>query len=259
MSFDLARLHALLDNSRFTRLRYTSETGSTNDDALALLGTSDSAGLVLIADYQRQGKGRKARTWCAVPGSSLLFTAILPAAIPVTSLWAVPFWTALGVADGIERVTGIAPTLQWPNDLLLDGRKCCGILAVSRVTGERAWIGCGIGLNVRRPARDTELDGIVPPPAFLSDHATPPEREPLLAAILRAMDERLELLAEPHQVARAWEQRAHLAGTPYRIASDDGRVFDARAQRLENDGSLIVLTEGKQQRVTLADARVVRG
>ncbi|MBD5634409.1 MAG: biotin--[acetyl-CoA-carboxylase] ligase [Candidatus Eremiobacteraeota bacterium] len=124
-------------------VRRFAETESTNDDALALLGQPGAAGAVLVADYQRAGRGRKARAWIAPPGSSLLFTTILPRQIARDALWAVTLWTSLGVADGIEAATGIRATLQWPNDLLVDGRKCCGILCVSRVAGEGAWVGCG--------------------------------------------------------------------------------------------------------------------
>src|SRR5271155_3202936 len=108
-------------------IRECDETGSTNDDAAALLGEPGSAAVVIVADRQRAGRGRHERAWIAPPGSSLLFTAILPATVASSALWSVPFWVALGVAEGIERTTGLHVALQWPNDLLLGDRKCCGI------------------------------------------------------------------------------------------------------------------------------------
>jgi BirA family biotin operon repressor/biotin-[acetyl-CoA-carboxylase] ligase len=257
---EVARVREIVARTRFTHLRYVAQTASTNDDATALLGTTAGAGLVIIAEYQSAGRGRRARAWIAPPASSLLFTAILPDAIPATALWAVPFWAALAVADGIEQTTGLRLTLQWPNDLLLGGRKCCGILATSRVAGSLAWVGCGVGLNVRRPADDGagELEMIEPPPAFLSDRAPAVEREALLGAILLSCDRRLPLLADPAHVARSWEVRAELAGTPYRIAHDEAGTFEGIAQSLTSDGSLIVRTPTGDRRITLADARVLR-
>jgi BirA family biotin operon repressor/biotin-[acetyl-CoA-carboxylase] ligase len=256
--FETKRVGDSLERTRFRSVSYQSETGSTNDDASALLGTPAGAGLILLTDYQRSGKGRRSRSWIAPPRSALLFTAILPEPIQSRALWAIPFWSALAVTEGIERATSVSAALQWPNDLLLDGRKCCGILAVSRVMGERAWVGCGVGLNVHRPENDAELAGIDPPPAFLSDAFPSVEREPLLAAILQAFDAHLPILADPARIARAWEARALRENPRYRIALDDGETFEAQALRLDEDGSLIVRTADGERSVTLADARVLR-
>ncbi len=241
-------------------IRAYDETDSTNDDAAALLGDPAHAGTVLVADYQRAGKGRRARAWIAPPGSSLLFTTILPVSLPASALWAVPLWTALGVAAGIERATGLRVALQWPNDLLLDGRKCCGILCVSRVSGDRAWAGCGTGINVLRPEGDQSLAAVDPPPAFLSDRAPQVERAHVLDAILAAYSETLGELERPQATARAWEARAGIDGTPYRILLDgESEPFDAIARRLAPDGSLIVERDGVERTISLADARVLRG
>jgi BirA family transcriptional regulator, biotin operon repressor / biotin---[acetyl-CoA-carboxylase] ligase len=240
-------------------VRPVGETGSTNDDAAKLLGEPDSAGLVLVADYQSAGHGRRARSWVAPRGSALLFTAILPGSLPARALWALPFWTALGVADGIERTTGLRVTLQWPNDLLLEGRKCCGILCISRVAGSEAWAGCGVGINVARPADDPELARIEPPPAFLSDFALDVPRERLLAEILSAFERRWPELADPAAVARAWEERAGLAGTPYRILIDGStEPIEAVALRLDEDGALVVAEGHAIRSIALGDARVMR-
>jgi BirA family biotin operon repressor/biotin-[acetyl-CoA-carboxylase] ligase len=240
-------------------IRYYDETDSTNDDAVPLLGLPESAGLVLWADFQRAGHGRRARNWVAPPGTSLLVTTLLPRPVASEHLWAVPFWTALGVADGIEAATGVRVALQWPNDLLLERRKCCGILCVSRVIGERAWVGCGTGINVVRPDADPALAAIDPPPAFLSDRAPNVDRRALLDAILVAYDGLLADLDRPETIARAWERRAGLEGTPYRILLDgESAPFDATARRLGSDGTLIVERNGAERRIALADARVLR-
>jgi BirA family biotin operon repressor/biotin-[acetyl-CoA-carboxylase] ligase len=241
------------------QVRFLPETGSTNDDAAKLLGEPGSAGLVLQADFQSAGRGRHARNWVAPRGSSLLFTAILPEPIPSDALWALPFWTALCVADGIEAASGARVDLQWPNDLLLGARKCCGILCVSRVAGERAWVGCGVGLNVVRPHSDPELAAVEPPPAFLSDASPGVDRITVLAEILAAFERRLPELAASAGIARAWERRAALDGTPYRILVDGSdAAIDVVARSIGDDGSLIVDDAGTSRTISLADARVLR-
>jgi BirA family biotin operon repressor/biotin-[acetyl-CoA-carboxylase] ligase len=259
MMFDLAKLRELSKNTPFAHIRYLAETDSTNDDAQALLGTSSGAGLVIVAEHQRAGKGRRSRAWIAPAGSGLLFTAVLPEPISTKALWALPFWIGLVVAEGVEKTTAARVLLQWPNDLLLHGRKCGGILAVSRIVGERAWVGCGVGINVRRPENNAPFAAIQPPPAFLDDDAiAAPERETLLAAILHAFTTHLRMLDDPATIVDAWESRAALPGTPYRIAMDDGEIFEGQALRLDGDGSLIVRTANQERRVTSADARVLR-
>jgi len=240
-------------------VRRLEETESTNEDAARLLGEPGSAGLVLCADFQRSGRGRRARNWVAPRGASLLFTAILPHELAIQALWALPFWTALAVADGIHSATSVAADLQWPNDILLAGRKCCGILCISRVSGARAWAGCGVGLNVLRPTTDGALEALDPPPAFLSDEAPAVKRAPVLDAILAAFERSLGDLNAPEAVARAWERRARLAGTRYRILNDgESEPFEAVALRIGPEGTLIVERDGRETAVALGDARVLR-
>jgi len=248
-----------LTGTAFANVRFVERTGSTNDDIAAVLGTPGAAGLTIVADYQERGSGRKGRAWVAPPGASLLFTTALPHALRAKDLWIVPFWVALVVQRGL-RESGVEATLQWPNDLLLSGRKIAGILCVSRVVGHDAWVGCGVGINVRRIA-DPLLEEIVPPPAFCSDVAPQAEREAVLANVLRAFDGMLELLWTPHNIARRWETAAGLPGVPYRILADgEAEPVDVEALRLSNDGGLVVRTAQNSERtINLADARVLRG
>jgi BirA family biotin operon repressor/biotin-[acetyl-CoA-carboxylase] ligase len=254
---DAARVREALAGTRLADVRYARSTGSTNDDAAALLGDPSAAGTTLVAEFQTAGRGRKpGRRWTAPPGSALLFTTILPLPVATDALWCVPFWAALAVADGVEEACGVRLDLRWPNDLDLASRKAAGILCTSRVLGTTAHVGCGVGLNVRRPPGT--LDAIDSPPAFLSDTAAHVEREVVLAAILAAMDALADVLDRPDEVRRAWEERAALRGTPYRLQLDaDGSIVEGPALRLDREGGLVVDVAGHDRVVHLADARVV--
>jgi BirA family transcriptional regulator, biotin operon repressor / biotin---[acetyl-CoA-carboxylase] ligase len=255
---DVARVRAALAGTRFADVRSVHETASTNDDAAALLGDPSAAGATLVAEFQTAGRGRKAgRSWIAPAGSALLFTTIVPAVVATDALWAVPFWVALAVADGVEEGCGVRLSLRWPNDLDLGPRKAAGILCTSRVTGAEAHVGCGVGLNVRRPGVQT-LAAIEPLPAYLSDAAPHAERETILAAILGAMDGLVDVLDRPEAIARAWEVRAELRGRPYRLLLDaDGSIVEGTAVRLDGHGGLVIAYDGRETVVHLADARVV--
>jgi BirA family biotin operon repressor/biotin-[acetyl-CoA-carboxylase] ligase len=255
-TLNVERVRTALADSLFGDVRYQPLTGSTNDDAMPLLARADAAGSTLVAEEQTAGRGRKAgRRWIAGPGTSLLFTTILPTTLPAGDLWAVPFWVALCVADGIWHACSVHVDLRWPNDATLGERKVAGILCVSRVAGAAAHAGCGVGINVLRPRAGAPID---PPPGFLSDAAPQVSRELVLTEILLAFERRLPALSAPAVVARTYEERAGLIGARYRVRLDrDGSELDGSARGLGPDGALRLMVYGSEHVVALADARRV--
>jgi BirA family biotin operon repressor/biotin-[acetyl-CoA-carboxylase] ligase len=253
-ALDVQRVRRALAGTRFADVRYVTETGSTNDDMTPLLGRTADAGATLVAEFQTAGRGRQAgRRWIARAGTGLLFTTVLPEPVASRDLWVVPFWVALRVAEGIARA-GIHVDLRWPNDVFLYDRKVAGILCVSRVVGDRAYVGCGIGINVVRPPSDALAD-VQPPPSFLSD-ARPVAREDILAATLAACDERLLSLRDPGAIRATYQERAELDGARYRVRLDrDGSELDGVARGLGPEGSLVLDVAGIMHDVALADAR----
>lgn len=240
----------------FAHIVYSVRTGSTNEDAAALLGDDAALGMTIVAEEQTRGTGRKGRAWVAHPGSALLFTTILPREVRAVDLWCVPFWSALAVSDGLARC-GIAAELQWPNDLLLYGKKLAGILCTSRIVGSSARVGCGVGINVyRSPDAAGAID---PAPAFCDD-AAHVDRSILLTHILEAFAARLSLLDDAQTIARRWEAQAGLPGQRYRLQRDtEEHPFEATALALQEGGALLVeRRDGSREAVALADARALR-
>ncbi|HEY1654021.1 MAG TPA: biotin--[acetyl-CoA-carboxylase] ligase [Candidatus Tumulicola sp.] len=252
-----ARIASDLAGTPFANVRFVEETESTNADAAARLGDRSDLGSSIVADHQTHGRGRRGRAWVAPPGTALLVTTILPRAVAATALWAIPFWTALAVHRALLRAR-IPTIVRWPNDLLVGtDAKLAGILCVSRVTGDSAWVACGVGINVRRPP--TEAVPIEPPPAYCDDIASI-DRAELLCAVLREYAASLDLLDAPARVARAWEAAAGIPGARYRILNDGAAApFGGTALRLADGGALIVAREdGREETVSLADARALR-
>ncbi len=113
---------------------------------LALAGAP--SGSIVGADFQTQGRGSHGRTWLAPPHSCLMFTLLLRPAIELDRMLGLPVRVATSVSEVLRDELGLSPTVKLPNDILVDGRKICGVLCTSRVTGERLeWLLCGIGLN----------------------------------------------------------------------------------------------------------------
>jgi BirA family biotin operon repressor/biotin-[acetyl-CoA-carboxylase] ligase len=140
------------DLSRFPveRFRHFEETGSTNDDLLALARSGNACPYDLIsADFQSRGRGRRGDRWEATPARNLLFSLALPLDGD-RQLWPrLPHLTAWIVGSTVESILGPGYRLQakWPNDLLHEGRKLAGIL-VETVLAPQPYAVVGIGLNV---------------------------------------------------------------------------------------------------------------
>lgn len=246
-----------LRGTRFARIRYEVTTGSTNDDAAALLGDEQAYGTTFVAEVQTHGAGRKGRSWIAQPGTSLLMTTILPRSMPASHLWVVPFGVAICVRRALV-LSGVSAQMHWPNDLLLGEKKIAGILCVSRVVGDRAWVAAGVGINVHRTPEAEEA--ISPPPAFCDDVVPDIDRARLLRDILLNYDVWNETLDMPPRIARVWERQAGLPGKRYRILKDDAiEPIDVTALSLATGGGLLVQhDDGTRETISLADARALR-
>jgi len=128
---------------------------STNDIAWAHTGEEKNHGLMVVADEQTAGRGRRGDTWVSPPGSALYMSMLLH---PVHAIRPVmlTIWAGLGVCRVIEKTLSIKPQLKWPNDVLIEGKKVCGILTEQR----QEWFVIGVGLNVSVPVQHFQAAGI---------------------------------------------------------------------------------------------------
>lgn len=137
---------------------YTRETGSTNDDAMRLAGEGREHGLLVVTENQVKGKGRRGRSWEtedkeAIFMSLLLRPDIKPDVAPMLTLV-----MALAVADVLSKLTELKVEIKWPNDILIGGKKVCGILTEMQTKPDG--IECvviGTGINVNNSAFPLEI------------------------------------------------------------------------------------------------------
>ena len=253
-----ARVGEELATSPFASIAFVDETGSTNADAAALLGDPLAFGRTIVAEHQTRGRGRKGRSWISQRGASLTLTTILPLALDAGQIWIVPFWAGLAVRAALLS-HGIPTTLQWPNDVLVAGTgKIAGILCVSRIIGNDAWAGCGVGINVSRPPEG--IAAPIEPPAAYCDDVAAVDRASLLLALLREYDRTLDDLGDSRRSAGRWEEAAGIPGAEYRLLKDGSNTaFAAEAIGLADGGGLIVRhADGRLETIALADARALR-
>lgn len=131
------------------------ELDSTNTLALSYAREGRSGDLVIRADYQTAGRGKPGRTWQAPAGQDLLFSILIRPDMPANQAPILTQEACRTVARIIEAETGIAPEFKRPNDLLINGKKICGILTESISTGSRIEaVVIGVGLNVNAGPKD---------------------------------------------------------------------------------------------------------
>jgi BirA family transcriptional regulator, biotin operon repressor / biotin---[acetyl-CoA-carboxylase] ligase len=241
---------------RFGRVRYSVTVDSTNARALESLYAYDALGISFVTESQEAGRGRGGRSWTSPPAAGLLCSTILPAEIPHASLPAVGFWAALAIRGAVERETRVATGFKWPNDLLLRGRKCAGVLCEARSIGASSRVVVGAGINVNRPKKvPSELDA-----AWLTDGAgVPIDRTALLVTLLTQYEQSFdELLRYPARVIERWACDAALDGQNVAVRSLDGSTMhEGLVLGVGSDGALLLRTAGGDVRVTLGDVSAI--
>ena len=247
MPFDVQRFHTLC-GARDPRLSYQAQTGSTNDDALKGARAGAAHGSVFLADEQTAGRGRRGHSWLAAPGESLLFSVLMRPKLEIAHVSALTLAIGLAVRDAVRPLITATPELKWPNDLLVGGKKLAGVLVESQLQGaELQAVVMGVGLNVATREFPPEISTIATSLALLG--AVRLEREPLLLALLDAIDARV----------RAYQERG-VAGILEQLNAVDAlrgkrvRVGDAAgiARGLDAQGCLLIEDENNELHTVLS-------
>ncbi len=131
------------------------ELVSTNTLLLRYAEEGRPEGLVVTADYQSEGRGKPGRTWLSPSGKNLLFSILLRPEIPVNQAPILTQIACRSVAEAIRKICGITPEFKRPNDLLVNGKKICGILTEALSSPSRLnAVVVGVGLNVNSSAEE---------------------------------------------------------------------------------------------------------
>jgi BirA family transcriptional regulator, biotin operon repressor / biotin---[acetyl-CoA-carboxylase] ligase len=184
-SLAASRVEPLLRGRFGTVYRYAEVCPSTQ----RLLAEDDPEGAVAVAEEQTEGRGRLGRSWHAPARTSVLVSVLLRPPVEPPQLPELSLVAGAAVAEAIADVTGIDPTVKFPNDVLVRGRKVAGILA--EASEDRVVL--GIGVNANQTADELPADVDTEPTSLQLELGEPVDRAALLAAILarleRAYDE----------------------------------------------------------------------
>ncbi|HEX2915236.1 MAG TPA: biotin--[acetyl-CoA-carboxylase] ligase [Chloroflexia bacterium] len=248
------------------RAFYFPEIGSTNQEArVRLRSASGPAEILLIADKQTAGRGRMNRAWEAPFATGLLCTLTTPLApLPLDRAYLYTAALALSLKQAAWLEAGIELALKWPNDLLREGRKCCGILAELELglgPGQsNAWLALGFGLNTGLTERDFREAGLLEKATNLTPFDQPPvQREALLATTIQAFEGyRLRLQEDLESVRQEWAASLITIGQEVQVLNSSGQVeLSGRAEGVDFSGGLQVReTTGKIKLVQAGDVSV---
>ncbi|MGS0686151.1 biotin--[acetyl-CoA-carboxylase] ligase [Nakamurella sp. GG22] len=252
---DVAAVERALTAPQRWRIEHTVVTGSTNADLSARVTTAES-GQVLTTEEQLSGRGRSGRDWFCPAGAGLMFSVLvrLPQ-VPVDRRGWTGALLGLAIVTGIGRVCGVRAGVKWPNDVLVDGRKCAGILG--EMVDDAVVVGAGINVSLgadelpRPDATSLLLIGAHPLPAAL-------DRAVLLAGILDAFGDLLDRWVaadgdiDVSGLRSDYRSSCATIGSDVRLMLPGGRQLLARAVDVAADGALLV--EDGQGRVTAYSA-----
>lgn len=241
---DTERLRAeLADADRLWRAaEVLPQTGSTNAELAARARAGEPAGLVLATDHQTAGRGRLGRTWTAPVSSSIAMSVLLrPSRDPASWTW-LPLLAGLAVADSLRAVAEVPAVLKWPNDVLVDGAKICGILAERVDTGSGPACVLGLGINVHLSQDE------LPVPTATSLAVLRPGQQHVRAEIMGTVLAALALLyhrwedRRVTELRREYEARCDTLGRTVKVVHADGSTTEGGAVGIDADGRLQVRT-----------------
>jgi BirA family biotin operon repressor/biotin-[acetyl-CoA-carboxylase] ligase len=225
------RIESLLRTRRIGRsVLCFGEVASTNDLCWSSTPQGDTDGLVVLAESQRNGRGRHGKGWQSPPGENLLMSTLLIDGRLCLAHEPLTIAAGLAVAEGIQRACGVNAQLKWPNDLLMNGAKLAGVIVERRQVDVSTASVIGVGVNVHSaPGRDA----IDQPATCLGDHVESlPAPHVLVAAILDRLDHWVHAVAceQLDQLHRQWVSRCGMLQQRLRVRCGrdlyEGRVLD---------------------------------
>jgi BirA family biotin operon repressor/biotin-[acetyl-CoA-carboxylase] ligase len=260
-ALDLDRLQESLGTQRLSgRVHYFAETDSTNARARQLAENSAAEGEIVIAESQTQGRGRLGRRWESPPFANLYFSVLLRPRLAPSHAPQITLMAAVALAEAVDSFIPQTPTIKWPNDILVDGKKLAGILTEAACSAERVdYVILGLGVNV-----NYSIDAMPEP---IRERATSileltqqnVSRESLLRRLIQGLDrcygelERsgFDALAQRWQAYFGWRGRRVQVGLLDQVSS-------GYAKGIDRDGALLIVDDdGVEQRVVAGDVTLL--
>ncbi len=235
-------------------------TGSTNADVAARIRAGDGIGLVRVSDHQSSGRGRFDRRWEAPPGAAVAISLGVAPRRPLPEWMWLSLFTGVAIARGIRRAAGVDATLKWPNDVLVGGRKICGILS-ERVDGPYG-PGCVVGFGINVSLSVEELP--VPTATSLQLCGAEVDKADLVAEVVGTWSVMYRMWDEGRlaEMRQAYEDQCSTIGRQVRVLLEvpggTGRTVTGLAVGIDPSGAVLVQTDAGVEAFAAGDVTHLR-
>jgi len=223
---------------------------STMDGARELALKHAPEGAAVFAETQTAGRGRLKRLWLTQPGNIAVSIILYP---PKNYLPSLIMLSSLAVKQSLEAFTGLKCRLKWPNDVLINGKKVCGILIETKTQIDKAdYAIIGIGINVNLSVADyPEIQATGT--SLVEELKQPVDRVLLLQRLFCEMEDLYLTSLTGKTLFPRWREALATLGQPVRARSGD-EVYEGIAEGVQEDGSLLLrLADGQLMRFTVGD------
>ena len=226
---------------------------STNTEAAEQARRGAAEGLCIVAGQQTAGRGRHGREWLSEKGSGVYMSIVLRPALAVQHLTLIQLMAAVAVYDVLLKGYLIEPDIKWPNDILVNDKKICGILseAVETTNGLAVILGMGINLKGDRlPDNATSIE---------QETTLPAVRDEIVDVVTNEIARLYDILhTTPAAIVEEWKRRSsYYEGKAVEVRSGS-EVFTGVTCGLEENGALRVMTGGTVRIVQAGDVERLR-
>lgn len=241
-----------------SEIYYYEETGSTNIDAKRLGEEGAAHGTIVVADKQNAGRGRRGRVWQSPAGKDIYFTILLRPSFEPDKASGLTLVMALSVAQAVERKCSLKAGIKWPNDVVLNGKKICGILTeMNMETDYIQHVVIGVGINVNLDEMPEEISQTATSILWESGEKT--ARAELLQEVLARFEENYGMYEKELDLSYMREEyNSHLVnvGKQVKVLDPKGE-FEGIARGINASGELLIETpDGKVAEVYAGEVSV---
>lgn len=255
-AFDEQNLRAALKGRTFGSIVFHGELDSTNTEAWRLAERGAPEGTLVIADRQTRGRGRMDRVWYSPPGGNFYGSFILRPPITPDRAPQITLTAGVAVAEVLSRYCPDGVEIKWPNDVLIKGKKACGILTeMKAVPAGVVFVILGVGINVNMEASDFTAEIRDRATSLMLETSAAVDRVALTVGLVESLEKWYRVfLRDGFQAVRGqWIARSRLAGKRIRVSFKE-RTQTGLALGIDDEGAVVMREDtGLIRRITAGD------